>query len=125
VDAPEDTEVRAERRASACTGGAVDRAAAVLIRLPGPLMDTVADGGRGRMTPPIALPRVGRERRAAGGPVLCDQRRARARLGMGADPEAWLARVPRDDLPPLGSQSSREMTTCCTVAIHEPRKLQS
>jgi hypothetical protein len=97
VDAPEDTEVRAERRASACTGVAVDRAAAVPIRLPAPLMDTVADGGRGRMMPPIALPRVGIERRAAGGHVLCDQRRARAPLGMVAAPEALRARVPRDD----------------------------
>jgi hypothetical protein len=61
VDAPEGTEVRAERRASACTGVAVDLAEAVPICIPGPLMYTVADADMGRMTPPIALPLVGIE----------------------------------------------------------------
>jgi hypothetical protein len=89
-------QVAPKRRPRSLAGVAVDFTAAIPISIPSPLMDTMADCGMVRMTPPIALPLVGKLR-AAGGHVLCDQGRTRTRIGMVADPEALLPRVPRDD----------------------------
>ena len=70
---PQRTQIRPERRARSLAGVAVDVAAAIPIRLPCPLMSTVVDGGMSRMIPPIALPLIGIELRAAGGNVLRTQ----------------------------------------------------
>jgi hypothetical protein len=90
-------QVGPKRRPRSLAGVAVDFAAAIPISITSPLMDTMADRGVVWMTPPIALPLVGIELRAAGGHVLCDQGSTRTRIGMVADPEALLARLPRDD----------------------------
>ena len=97
MDPPEGTQVGPERRARPLTGVAVDLASAIAIIIPRPLVHAVADRGMGRMAAPIALPFVGIELRAASRHVLRDQGTARARVRMVADPEALLARVPRDD----------------------------
>lgn len=86
-----------KHRARSLTGVAVGLAAAVPISFPGPLMSTVADRGMARMTPPRALPLLGIELRAAGKHVLCYQGSTRTRIGMVADPEALLPRLPRDE----------------------------
>jgi hypothetical protein len=57
----------------------------------------VAARGMGRMAPPIALPLVGREPRAARGDVFRDEGHAGAPIGMVATPKALLTDVPRDD----------------------------
>jgi hypothetical protein len=97
MDAPKTTKIGPERRASALAGMAVDRAAAISIIIPRPLVPTMTDSGRRGMAPPIALPLVGRALRAASGDVLCDQCRAGMPIGMVAHPEALLTCVPRDD----------------------------
>jgi hypothetical protein len=97
MHAPKHPQVDPKRRARSLAGVAVDLTAAIPISIPGPLMYTVADRGMVRMTPPIALPLVGIELRATGGYVLCDQGSTRTRIGMVADPEALLTRVPRDE----------------------------
>jgi hypothetical protein len=89
-------QVGPKRRARSLAGVAVNFTAAIPISIPCPFLDTMADRGMVRMTPPIALPLVGIELRAAGGHVLGDQGRTRTRIGMVADPEALLACVPRD-----------------------------
>jgi hypothetical protein len=94
VDAAEHPEVCAERGASSFAGVAMDLAVAVSMIIPCPFMDTVADRGVGRMTPPVALPLVGIELRATGGHVRCDQGATRPRIGMVADPEALCTRFP-------------------------------
>jgi hypothetical protein len=97
MDAPEYPQVGPERRASSLAGVAVDLAAAIAVIIPRPLVHTVADGGMGWMAPPIALPLIGMELRAASGDVLRNQGRTGTPIGMVAHPEALLTRVPRDD----------------------------
>jgi hypothetical protein len=90
-------QVGPKRRPHSLAGVAVDFAAAIPISIPCPFMVTMANRGMVRMTPPIALPLVGIELRAAGGHVLCDQGSTCTRIGMVADPEALLTCVPRYD----------------------------
>jgi hypothetical protein len=58
VDAPEGTEVRAERRASAFAGVAMDFAWAVTLIITRPFVHTMANRGMGWVTPAVALPFV-------------------------------------------------------------------
>src|SRR3712207_5848823 len=97
VNAPKTTQIGPQCRASALAGIAVDLAAAIAIIIPRPLMHTMTDCDMRGMAPPIALPLVGIERRAGSGDVLRDQGRAGVPIGMVPNPEALLARVPRDD----------------------------
>lgn len=90
MDAPTTTQIGPERRARSLAGMAVDRAAAISIIIPRPLVHTMPDSGMRGKIPPVALPLVGRERRAASGEVLCDQCRAGMPIGMVAHPEALL-----------------------------------
>ena len=90
-------QVGPKRRPHSLAGVAVDFAAAIPISIPCLFMVTMANRGMVRMTPPIALPLVGIELRAAGGHVLCDQGSTCTRIGMVADPEALLTGVARDE----------------------------
>jgi hypothetical protein len=97
VNAPKTTQIGPQCRASALAAIAVDLAATISIIIPRPLVRTMTDSGMRRMAPPIALPLVGIELRAGSGDVLRDQGRAGVPIGMVPNPEALLARVPRDD----------------------------
>jgi hypothetical protein len=97
MNAPKTTQIGPERRASALAGIAVDFAAAISIIVPRPLVHTMTDSGMRGMAPSIALPLVGIELRAVSGDVLRNQCRAGMLISMVANPEALLARVPRDD----------------------------
>jgi hypothetical protein len=97
MNAPKTTQRGPERRASALAGIAVDLAAAIALIVPRPLVHTVTDRGMSGMAPAIALPRVGIELRAGSGAGLRQQCHTGRPLGMVANPEAVLARVPRDD----------------------------
>jgi hypothetical protein len=97
MNAPKHTQGGPERRASSLAGVAVDFSAAIAVIIPRPLVHTVANGGMGWMAPPIALPLIGMELRAASGDVLRNEGRTGAPIGMVTYPEALLTRVPRDD----------------------------
>ena len=97
MNTPHTTPRGAERRASSLAGRAVDLVAAISIIIPRPLVHTMTDSGMRWMVPPIALPRVGRALRVVSGEVLRHQCRAGLPIGLVGTPEAWLARVPRDD----------------------------
>ena len=97
MNAPKTTQIGPERCASPLAGIAVDLAAAIAIIIPRPLVHTMPDSGMRWMAPPVALPLVGIELRAVSGDVLRYQCRAGMPIGMVANPEALLARVPRDD----------------------------
>jgi hypothetical protein len=96
MNAPKHPQVGPERCAGSLAGVAVDFPAAIALIIPRLLVHTVADGGMTRMAPPIALPLVCIELRALRRQVLGNQLVAGALIGMVADPEALLTRVPRD-----------------------------
>jgi hypothetical protein len=96
MDPAEGAQVGTKRLPGPFTGGAVHLTSAISIIIRRPLVHAVADGGMERMATPIALPRVGREQRAARWDVLRDQCRAGTGVCMVADPEPVLAHVPRD-----------------------------
>ena len=73
MDAPEGTEVRAERRASPFTGVTMDFTLAITVIIPRPFAYAMADGGMGRMTAPVALPFVGVQPRAVSWDVFIDE----------------------------------------------------
>ena len=62
--------------------------------IPRPLVRTMADGRTGWMAPPIALPLIGMELRAACGDGLRNRGYTGAPIDMVAHPEALLTRVP-------------------------------
>jgi hypothetical protein len=86
----EGAQVRPKRCACPLTGVAVHLTPAISIIIPRPLMDTVANSRRARMTPPVALPFISIRPRAASRDILRDQGRAGARVGMVADPQRSL-----------------------------------
>ena len=91
MDASERPEVRAERRTSSFTGVAVHLASAILVIISCPLAHAVANGGVGRMAPPIALPFVRVQGRAVPGEILDYERRTGALIRVVTDPPALLA----------------------------------
>jgi hypothetical protein len=95
MDPAEGAPVGPKRRTGPFTGGAVPLTSAISIIIPRPLVHAGADGGMERRATPIALPRVGREQRAASWDVLRAQCRGGRGVCMVADPKALLARVPR------------------------------
>src|SRR5687767_7038165 len=103
VNTSESTQVSTKRRACTFTGIAVDFVSAIAVIIPRPLVHTMADRGMGWMAPPIALPLIGIELRAARGDVLRNQGRTGAPICMVAHPEALLTRVPRDDADNRGT----------------------
>jgi hypothetical protein len=72
MNAPKGTPGGPERCARTLAGVAVDLTAAIPIIIARPLVHPMADGGMGRMAPPIALPLIGREPCAARGKILRD-----------------------------------------------------
>jgi hypothetical protein len=90
-----------QKRAQSCTssfaGVAVDLAAAIPIIIARPFASAVAYGGVGRMAPVIALPFIRVQRGAASRDVLREQVVAGPVGRVVTDPEALLARVPRND----------------------------
>jgi hypothetical protein len=97
MNAPKATQIGPERCASALAGIAVDLAAAISIIVPRPLVHPMTNRGMSGMAPAIALPLVGIELRAVSGNVLRHQGRAGTPIGMVPNPEALLARIPRDE----------------------------
>jgi hypothetical protein len=97
VDAPERTEVRAERRARSFTGITMDFALAITVIIACPFVDTVADGGMSWMTPPVALPFVGVQPRAVSWNVFIDEAMARPSVRVVAHPKALLTCIARND----------------------------
>jgi hypothetical protein len=93
MDPMEGVEIGPKRRAGPCTGRAVHFMSVLFVIIARPLVPAVADGGMARMAPPIALPLISREPRAARRKVLCDQGCAGARVGIVADPHALLPRL--------------------------------
>jgi hypothetical protein len=97
MDSREGPQVGPERRTCPFAGIAVDLASAITIVIAGPFMHPVVDSAMGRMAATIALPCVCVEHRATNlyvrrGHVVTDA------FGRAvADPEAVLARAPRDD----------------------------
>ena len=82
---------------------AVHLTLAISIIIPRPLVHAVADSRVVGMALAIALPLIGVEPRAAHREVLRDQRRAGARIGMLADPQALLPRLARDQTDDRGT----------------------
>ena len=92
----EGTQIGPKCCACPLTGVAVHLTPAIVIIIPRPLVNAVANRRMARMTPAVALPFISIEPRAAHRDVLRDQRRAGARIGMVADPPALLSRLARD-----------------------------
>jgi hypothetical protein len=93
MDPMEGTQIGPKLRAGPCTGTAVHFMSALFVVIARPLVPAVADGGMARMAPPIALPLIDREPRAARSKVLYDQGCASARVAIVADPHALLPRL--------------------------------
>jgi hypothetical protein len=87
---------RPKRRTGPFKGVAVHFASAIPVIIPRPLAHAVAHGGMTRMAAAIALPRIGREPRAARMQVLRDQGRAGTRVGMVTAPQALVPRLRQD-----------------------------
>jgi hypothetical protein len=92
----EGTQIGPQCCACPLTGVAVHLTPAIAIIIPRPLVNAMANSRMARMTPPVAVPFISIEPRAAHRDVLRDQRRAGARIGMVADPQALLSRLARD-----------------------------
>jgi hypothetical protein len=112
MDAPEGTEVRAERRASPFTGVTVDFALAIPVIIARPFADTMADGGLGWMTAPVAWPFVGVQPRTASHNVFIAEATARPSVRAVAYPKALLTRVARND-----ADEGRPIVGVGTVAL--------
>ncbi len=97
VDPTAGTPIGAERRSCPFTGVAVDLAAAVPVIIPGPFVDAVADRGMGGVTPSVALPRIGRQLRAANRKVFHHALMTSPSVRVVAPPKTLLARVAGDD----------------------------
>jgi hypothetical protein len=95
MDAPEGAQIGPKHRASPLAGVAMDLAAAIPVIIPRPLVPAMANSGMGAIAAPIALPFIGIQLRADGWDIVRDQGSAGACIGMVADPQALLARVPR------------------------------
>ena len=96
MDPPEGTQIRAERCSCPFTGVAVDLASAIPIIVPCPFVDAVADRGMGWMTPPVALPLIGVQPRAASRKVCDDEPMTSPPVRVVAHPKTLLARLTRD-----------------------------
>ena len=88
VDPSEGTQIGPERRACPFTGIAVDLTAAIAIIIPRPFVHAVADRGMGWMAPPIALPLIGIELRAANRNVFRDEARDTSACPRGRTPKS-------------------------------------
>ena len=97
TDAPEGAQIGPEGRAGPFASIAVDLASAIPIIIPCPFMGAMAHGSVGGVAAVIALPFIGVQHGAAGRDVLREQVVAGLFRRVVADPEALLARVPRDD----------------------------
>jgi hypothetical protein len=115
VDAPAGPEVRAERRASACAGGALDVALALTLILTGPCVDPMATRGRGWMPPAVALPCVGVQPRAGSREGFGEARLARSRGRVVPHPQALLARLARDEADARGPSMRRGPVACALI----------
>ena len=103
VDPAEGTQIGAERRSCPFTGVAVDLASAVpIIIIPGPFVDAVADRGMGWMTPPVALPFIDIQLRAASRKVFDDESMTSPPIRVVAHPKTLLTRLTRDDTDDRG-----------------------
>src|SRR5262245_14573811 len=92
----EGTQIGPKCCACPLTGVAVHLTPAIAIIIPRPRTTTGANSRMARMTPPVALPFISIEPRAAHRDVLRDQRLAGACIGMVADPPALFPRLARD-----------------------------
>jgi hypothetical protein len=92
MDPMEGTQIGPKHCAGTCTGTDVHFMSALFVIIARPLVPAVADSGMARMAPPIGLPLIGRELRAACRKVLRDQGCAGAREGIIADPYGLLPR---------------------------------
>jgi hypothetical protein len=97
MDPTEGAQVCPKCRPGPFTGVAVHLASAIPVIIPCPLVHAVADGGVGRMAPPIALPFVRVQGRAGPGEILGYERRTGAPIRVVTDPPALLACLARDD----------------------------
>jgi hypothetical protein len=73
MDPMEGTQIGPKHRAGTCTGTDVHFMSALFVIIARPLVPAVVDSGMARMVPPIGLPLIGRELRAACRKVLRDQ----------------------------------------------------
>jgi hypothetical protein len=73
VNTSESTPVGTQCRTRSLAGVAMHFASAITIIIPRPFVDAVADRGMGWMTPPVALPFVGVQPRAASRNVFINE----------------------------------------------------
>ena len=96
MHAPKGPQIRPECRPSSLARVAVHLTSTIAVIIPCPLVHAMTDGAVGRMAPPITLPLVGIEPRAASWHVLRDQGGAGAPVRMVAHPKTLLPRLARD-----------------------------
>jgi hypothetical protein len=75
---------------------------AIPIIIPRPFVDAVADRGMGGMTPPVALPLIGIQTRAASRKVFADELMTSPSVRVVTHPKPLLARLSRDDTDDRG-----------------------
>jgi hypothetical protein len=97
VNTSESTQVGPKRRTRSLAGVAMHFASAIVIIIPRPFVDAVADRGMSWMTAAVALPFVGVQPRAARWNTVGDERAASPCVGVVTHPKALLACVPRND----------------------------
>jgi hypothetical protein len=115
VHTPEGTQGGPKRRTRALTGVAMHFTSAITSIIPRPFVYAMADGGMGWMTAPVALPFVGVQPRAASRKGFGDEGTARPRVRVVAHPQAWLARVARDEADAGGPIVGRGAVACALI----------
>ena len=75
----------------------MDLTSAIPIIIPRPFVDAMADRGMGGMTPPVALPLIGIQTRAASRQVFADELVTSPPIRVVTHPQSLLARFSRDD----------------------------
>jgi hypothetical protein len=135
VNTSEGTQVGTKRRTCSLTGVAMDFTAAIAIIIPCPFVDAMADRGRGGMTPPVALPLIGIQLRAASRQVFDDEPVTSPPVRVVAHPQTLLARLTRDDtddrgpivgvgamaFTPIGASAGRVIRVAMGRAFFPPR----
>jgi TOBE domain-containing protein len=115
---PEGPQRRAERGSCPFTRVAVPLTSAVPIIVPGPLVDAVVDRGMSWITPPVALPRIGVQPRAASRKVFDDAPMTSPPVRVVAHPKPLLSRLTRDS-----TDERRPIIGVGAVAYAHPRLL--